>query len=327
MVFQHPYILFLLFLLIPYIAWYIWKRRTLTPEIQFPTTGVLAQAPKTPRMLLRHVPFILRCLSVASIIFVIAQPQKRDSWKNETTEGIDMMLVMDISGSMLAEDLRPNRLEAAKSVAVEFISGRTNDNIGLVAFSGKAFTQCPLTINHKELINLLLSLQTGMIEDGTAIGNGLATAISRIKESPAVSKAIILLTDGANNRGEIAPITASEIAASYGIRLYTIGVSTYGVAPYPFQTPTGIVYQNIDEDIDDSTLEQMATSTGGRYFRATDNNSLRAIYQEIDKMEKTRIHVKEYSQREELYFIFALLACCFLLVEILLKNTLLKSIP
>jgi Ca-activated chloride channel homolog len=327
MVFEHPYILFLLLLIIPYIAWYIWKHRFITPEIKFPTTSVLKQAPKTPRMYLRHAPFVLRCLSVASIVMVLAQPQKRDSWKNEISEGIDIMLVLDISGSMLAEDLRPNRLEAAKSVAVEFISGRSNDNIGLVAFSGQAFTQCPLTVNHKELINLLLSLKTGMIEDGTAIGNGLATAVNRIKESPSASKAIILLTDGANNRGEIAPITAAEIAQSVGIRLYTIGVSTYGTAPYPFQTPAGIVYRDIDEDIDDSTLEQMASTTGGRYFRATDNTSLRSIYQEIDKMEKTRIQVKEYSKREELYFIFAALACCFLLVEILLKNTVLKSIP
>lgn len=327
MVFVHPYILFLLLLLIPYILWYTWKRKTLTPEIQFPSTKVLAKAPKTPRLYLRHAPFVLRCLSLASLILVLAQPQKSDSWKNEKTEGIDIMMVMDISGSMLAEDLRPNRLEAAKNVAVEFISGRENDNIGLVAFSGQAFTQCPLTINHKELINFLLGLQTGMIEDGTAIGNGLATAVTRIKDSPASSKVIILLTDGANNRGEIAPITAAEIAQSYGIRLYTIGISTYGTAPYPVQTPTGIVYQNIDEDIDDSGLESMATLTGGRYFRATDNNSLRSIYQEIDTMEKTRIDVKEFSKKEELYFIFALLACVFLLTEVFLKNTILKSIP
>ncbi len=327
MIFAQPYLLFLLLLLIPYIVWYIKKNSSISAEVFFPTSKPFIDMPKTPRIYLRHLSFVLRIVSMALIIIVLAQPQKTDSWKSQTTEGIDIMLVIDISSSMLAEDLKPNRMEAAKNVAIEFVSGRPNDNIGLVAFSGQAFTQCPLTVNHKELINLITALKIGMIEDGTAIGNGLATAINRIKDSPSKSKVIILLTDGANNKGEIAPMSAAEIAKSLNIRLYTIGVSTYGVAPFPFQTPLGIVYKDVEEDIDDSSLEKMANITGGRYFRATDNNSLRSIYKEIDKLERTRIHVKEFSQREELYFIFALIATCLLLFDILLRNTLLKTIP
>jgi Ca-activated chloride channel family protein len=228
---------------------------------------------------------------------------------------------------MLAEDLKPNRLDAAKQVATEFIAQRPNDNIGMVVFAGESFTQCPLTINHSELINLFKGVACGMIEDGTAIGSGLATAINRIKDSKAKSKVIILLTDGSNNRGQVAPVTAGEIAKTFGIRVYTIGVGTRGKAPYPFQTPYGIQYQDVEVDIDETTLQQIADITGGTYFRATNTAALQDIYKEIDQLEKSKIQVNEYSQKEELYhwFVWAMLAC--LLAEMLLRQTVFKSIP
>lgn len=237
------------------------------------------------------------------------------------------MLAMDISGSMLAQDLKPNRLEAAKDVAASFINGRPNDNIGLVVFSAESFTQCPLTTDHAVLLNLFKDIQSGMIQDGTAIGLGLANAVSRIKDSHAKSKVIILLTDGSNNAGEIAPVTAAEIAKTFGVRVYTIGVGTKGMAPYPFQTAFGVQYQNIPVEIDEATLKQIASTTGGQYFRATDNASLKEIYSEIDQMEKTKISVQEYSKKQEEYKNWALLVFALLLVEILLRNTLLRNIP
>lgn len=237
------------------------------------------------------------------------------------------MLAMDISGSMLAQDLKPDRLEAAKDVAASFINGRPNDNIGLVVFSAESFTQCPLTTDHAVLLNLFKDIQSGMIQDGTAIGLGLANAVSRIKDSQAKSKVIILLTDGSNNAGEIAPVTAAEIAKTFGIRVYTIGVGTKGMAPYPFQTAFGVQYQNIPVEIDEATLRQIASTTGGQYFRATDNASLKEIYSEIDQMEKTKISVREYSKKQEEYKNWALLVFGLLLGEILLRNTLLRNIP
>jgi Ca-activated chloride channel family protein len=265
--------------------------------------------------------------AIAFLIVVLARPQSTDNWQNSTTEGIDIILGMDISSSMLAEDLKPNRLEAAKNVAASFINGRSNDNIGLVVFSGESFTQCPLTTDHAVLLNLFKDIHSGMIEDGTAIGLGLANAVSRIKDSQAISKVIILLTDGSNNRGEIAPVTAAEIARTFGIRVYTIGVGTKGEAPYPFQTAFGIKYQNIPVDIDEPTLKQIAATTGGQYFRATDNASLRAIYTEIDQMEKTKISVQEFSKKQEEYRNIALLVFTLLLLEILLRYTLFRKIP
>jgi Ca-activated chloride channel family protein len=228
---------------------------------------------------------------------------------------------------MRAEDLKPNRLEAAKDVAASFINGRVNDNIGLVIFSGESFTQCPLTTDHAVLLNLFKDVHCGMIEDGTAIGLGLANAVSRIKDSQAISKVIILLTDGSNNMGEIAPITAAEIAKTFGIRVYTIGVGTKGVAPYPFQTAFGVQYQNVPVDIDEDMLKQIAALTGGQYFRAMDNANLKSIYAEIDLMEKTKISVQEYSKKEEEYRNLALLVFGLLLLEILLRNILLRNIP
>jgi len=266
-------------------------------------------------------------IAIALIIFVLARPQSTNSWQNTSTEGIDIMLAMDISSSMLAQDLKPNRLEAAKDVASSFINGRPNDNIGLVVFSGESFTQCPLTTDHTVLLNLFKDIHSGMIDDGTAIGLGLANAVSRIKDSQAISKVIILLTDGSNNMGEIAPVTAAEIAKAFGIRVYTIGVGTRGMAPYPFQTAFGVQYQNIPVEIDEDALKQISSTTGGQYFRATDNSSLKEIYTEIDKLEKTKISVQEYSKKQEEYKNWALLIFALLLVEILLRYTLLRNIP
>jgi Ca-activated chloride channel family protein len=261
------------------------------------------------------------------LIIVLARPQLSNSFQTETTEGIDIVLALDISGTMLAEDLRPNRLEAAKKVATEFVSGRPNDNIGLVVFAGESFTQCPLTNDHAVLVNLFQGVQYGMIEDGTAIGLGLANAVSRIKDSEAKSKVIILLTDGSNNAGDVAPLTAAEIAQSFGIRVYTVGVGTRGMAPYPVQTPYGIRYQNLPVDIDEDMLRKVAGLTGGTYFRATDNTKLKFIYQEIDQLEKTKLRVHQYSKKNEEYTPFLLVALLLLITEIVLRHTVLRRLP
>ena len=327
MIFANPAYLFLLVFLLPLIAWYVWKQRNTYASVQVSTSRPFESMPPTWRIYLRHLPFVLRIAVLALVIVVLARPQSTNSWQNVSTEGIDIMMAMDISGSMLAEDLKPNRLEAAKEVAASFINGRPNDNIGLVVFAAESFTQCPLTTDHTVLLNLFKDIQPGIIQDGTAIGLGLANAVSRIKDSQAKSKVIILLTDGVNNTGEIAPVTAAEIAQTFGIRVYTIGVGTRGEAPYPFQTSFGIQYQNIQVDIDEPTLKQISATTGGQYFRATDNASLKEIYSEIDKMEKTKISVQEYSKKQEEYKNWALLLFLLLLIEILLRNTLLRNIP
>ena len=325
--FANPWCLLLLLIIPASIAYYIYNRKRLTAEIRFSSTKVFQEMPKNYKHYLRYLPLALHMLALAALIIAIARPQKSDSWSNQTTEGIDIVMSVDISSSMLAEDLKPNRLRAAKKVATEFISSRRNDNIGLVVFAGESFTQCPLTINHAELINLLNGIESGMIEDGTAIGSGLATAVNRIKDSKAKSKVIILLTDGSNNRGQIAPSTAGEIAKSFGIRVYTIGVGTRGMAPYPFQTPYGVQYQDVEVDIDEESLKNIAETTGGEYFRATDTKSLSSIYREIDKLEKTKIEVKEFSKKEELYHWFVLVLVVCLIGEITLRNTVFKSIP
>ena len=329
MIFANPSYIYLLLLLIPLIGWYFWKMRKNQASVEMSSSQAF-DAPKavTAKVYLRHVPFVLRMIAIALVIVILARPQSTNSWQNSSTEGIDIMMAIDISSSMLAQDLRPNRLEAAKNVAAAFINGRPNDNIGLVVFSAESFTQCPLTTDHAILLNLFKNIQSGMIEDGTAIGLGLANAVSRIKDSQAKSKVIILLTDGSNNRGEIAPVTAAEIAKTFGIRVYTIGVGTKGEAPYPFRLPGGMIQtQMIPVDIDEPTLKQIATTTGGQYFRATDNASLKEIYSEIDQMEKTKISVREYSKKEEEYKNIALLLLALLLLELLLKHTLLKKIP
>jgi len=328
MVFANPTYLYLLLLLIPLIGWYIYKLRKTQASLQVSASDPfdLPQA-KSWKVYLRHVPFILRMAIIALLIVVLARPQSTNSWQNSSTEGIDIMLALDISTSMRAEDLKPNRLEAAKDVAASFINGRPNDNIGLVVFAGESFTQCPLTTDHTVLLNLFKDIQMGMIEDGTAIGLGLANAVSRIKDSQAISKVIILLTDGVNNMGEIAPVTAAEIAKTFGIRVYTIGVGTQGTAPYPFQTPLGMQYRNIPVEIDEPVLKQISAITGAQYFRATDNASLKAIYSEIDQLEKTKISVQQFSKKQEEYKMLAIWIFILLLFEILLRNTLLRNIP
>ena len=328
MVFANPTYLYLLLLLIPMIGWYIYKLSKNQASLQVSSTEVFdAPGASTWKVWLRHVPFVLRMAAIAVLIVILARPQSTNSWQNSSTEGIDIMLAMDISGSMRAQDLKPDRLEASKDVAASFINGRPNDNIGLVVFAAESFTQCPLTTDHTVLLNLFKDVQPGIIQDGTAIGLGLANAVSRIKDSQAKSKVIILLTDGVNNQGEIAPVTAAEIAKTFGVRVYTIGVGTQGKAPYPWQTAFGVKYVDVDVEIDEPTLKQIAATTGGQYFRATDNASLKEIYSEIDKMEKTKISVQEYSKKQEEYKNWAILLFSLLLVEILLRNTLLRNIP
>lgn len=277
------------------------------------------------RVWLLHILFGIRMLILLILIVILARPQTTDRWENVTSEGIDIMMAMDISGSMLARDFNPDRLEAAKAVATQFISGRRTDRIGLVVFSGESFTQCPLTTDHAVLINLMREIKSGMIEDGTAIGLGLATAISRIKDSDAVSRVIILLTDGVNNMGEIAPVTAAEIARTFGIRVYTIGVGTRGTAPYPVQTPGGTIYQNMPVEIDEDVLNEISSMTGGRYFRATDNKSLVSIYEEIDKMERSKTDIQEYSMKREEFLPFGIAAALLLFLEILVRKLFLRK--
>ncbi len=327
--FAHPDYFYLLLLLIPVIAWYIWKEKKFNATILISTIQPVLNAGKSFKTYFRHILFILRILTLILLIIVLARPQSTKSWEKSITEGIDIIIALDISGSMLARDFNPDRLEASKDIATEFISGRRNDRMGLVVFSGESFTQCPLTTDHKVLINLFGNIKSGMIEDGTAIGVGLANAIKRLKDSDAISKVIILLTDGVNNRGSVDPLTAAEIAKTFGIRVYTIGVGSMGNAPYPVQNPfTGsIVYQNMPVEIDEEVLQEIADITNGKYFRATDNEKLREIYRIIDKLEKSKIDVREYSKKQEKYLWVAFAAAIILSGEILLKNTVLKNIP
>ena len=332
MIFANIEYLFLLLLLIPYIVWYFMRRKKTEPTLQVSTTRMYMNARRSWKLYLLHAPFLLRIAAFVMIVLVLARPQTTDNWQNTEIEGIDIMMAVDVSTSMLAEDLKPNRFEAAKQVASEFINGRPNDNIGLTIFAGEAFTQCPLTVDHAVLLNLFHSIkgdiaQRGLIEDGTAIGMGLANAISRLKDSKAKSKVIILLTDGSNNRGDISPLTAAEIAKQFGIRVYTIGVGTNGTAPYPMPTYAGIQYVNVPVEIDEQTLIQIAGTTNGNYFRATSNSKLEEVYKEIDKLEKTKLNVKEFSKREEAYLPFALVAFLCVLLELILRNTVLKKIP
>jgi Ca-activated chloride channel homolog len=327
MTFNNPEYLFLLLLLVPMIFWYVKEMHKSDASLQISSHRSLLTLAKSKRLKMMHLPFGLRSLAVALLIIALARPQASNSWRTESTEGIDIMLALDISGTMLAEDLKPNRLEASKDVASEFILSRPNDNIGLVVFAGESFTQCPLTTDHAVLVNLFKGIEYGIIEDGTAIGLGLANAVNRIKDSKAKSKVIILLTDGSNNRGDIAPITAAEIAKTFGIRIYAIGVGSYGKVSIPVPTPMGVQYQLMDSEFDEKSLQEIAAMTGGNYFRATNNDKLRSIYQEIDKLEKTKINVKEYSKKNEEYYLFALAALLFLILEVILRNTVLRRIP
>ena len=331
MEFANKEYLFLLLLLIPYLIWYVMYRKKTEPTMRMSDTFAFRYVQKSWKVMLMPLSMILRMLAFVMIVLVLARPQTQNSWKSETVEGIDIMLVMDVSTSMLAEDLKPNRIEAAKQVASEFVVGRPNDNIGLTIFAGESFTQCPMTTDHASLLNLLHNVRTdiaarGLIEDGTAIGMGLANAVSRLKESKAKSKVVILLTDGSNNRGDISPMTAAEIAKSLGIRVYTIGVGANGMAPYPVITPWGVETRNVEVRINEDLLRSIADQTGGRYFRATDNTKLSEIYSEIGKMEKVRTTVDSFPVYKELFGRYALAALICLLLELLIR-LLLKRLP
>ena len=329
MIFSNIAYLLLFIPLIAYVAWYLLVGKGLKPSMKVSTTLPFAGKVKSYKNYLVHVPFASRVIALSLLIIVLARPQLTSEWEERDVEGIDIMLATDVSTSMLAMDLQPNRLEAAKEVAQDFIAGRPNDNIGLTIFAGESFTQCPLTIDHIALANMLSAVDCdiaakGIIADGTAIGMGIANSVSRLKDSKAVSKVIILLTDGINNRGEITPEASAEMAKEFGVRIYTIGVGTdKKEAPYP--TPYGSM--NVPVEIDEKTLGNIAEATGGRYFRATDKQSLRDIYNEIDKLERTKLNVQQYQEYEELYQLFALLAILFLVIELLLRYTVLRRIP
>ena len=326
--FASPYYLWLLTLLVPMIGYYVWRTLQGGAAIRISSVAGVVRAPRTVRYYLRHLPFVLRAAAFALIVVALARPQDVEQNVRTNTEGIDIMLAIDVSGSMLARDFKPDRITAAKEVAGSFIADRYGDRIGLVAFAGEAFTQSPLTTDQSTLQTLLARIRSGLIEDGTAIGNGLATAVNRLRESEAKSKVIILLTDGVNNRGEIAPLTAAEIAKAQGIRVYTIGVGTEGMAPYPAIDMFGnITFVNQKVEIDEKTLTAISDMTGGKYFRATDKAKLKAIYDEINQLEKSKVEVTEHISYHELYLVWVLAALGLLLVEFLLSNLVLKRIP
>ena len=324
----NPGILWLFLIYIPLIAWYVWKHRTAYASLEISTVRPLARMKRPIRQYMLHGLFVLRLLALGCLIVVLARPQTRDAWHSSRTEGTDMVVALDISSSMLARDFKPDRLEAAKKIASRFINGRENDNMGLVVFAGEAFTGVPMTTDRAALVNYVNALNRDMLEDGTAIGDGLATAINRIKEGKAKSKSIILLTDGSNNTGIVAPLTAAEIAHKLGIKVYTIGVGTNGTAPYPQVNMFGrIEYVPTPVVIDEATLKQIADITGGKYYRATGNKVLSEIFDEIDSLEKTELDVRHFSHTEDCYLPWALAALGLVLLELLLRQTWLRTIP
>jgi Ca-activated chloride channel homolog len=325
--FKNPEFFYLLLVILPMAVWYIFRQKKNTASIRISSAEPVIKIPKTIKHYLRHLVFLFQIMAIAAFTIVLARPQSSSNWENVTTEGIDIMISLDISSSMLARDFSPDRLEAAKDVAMEFISGREYDRIGLVVFAGESFTQCPLTTDRAVLLNLFRDIKSGMIQDGTAIGNGLATAVARLKESEAISRVVILLTDGENNSGEIAPVTAAEIAKTFGIRVYTIGVGTVGTAPYPVQTPYGVQIRDMEVKIDEETLQEIASITDGKYFRATSNTKLEEIYNEIDELEKSKIEVREFSRRSEEFLPFALAGILLMVFSLLLRTTVFRSIP
>ncbi len=324
--FAHPWFLLGLVLVPLMVAWYLWRYRKQEAALQHSNLSLFDGIGQSLRVRLRWLPYALRCLAVGAMVVALARPQSQLSRQEMTVEGIDVVLAMDISGSMLAEDFKPNRLEAAKKVAADFIEGRKNDRMGLVVFAGEAFTQVPLTIDHQVLLKQLGAVKSGLVRDGTALGDGLATAINRIKDSQAESKVIILLTDGVNNQGSVDPLSAAEIAALYNIRLYTIGVGARGKAPFPFRDQFGRVhYQNIDVEIDEDLMKQMASATGdGQYFRATNRKALQEIFDQIDEMETSKIDVTQYAQTRDEHQPWLWLAAIALLLEALLRYVWLK---
>ncbi len=332
MLFANREYLFLLILLVPYVLWYCLWRKKKEATLRVSSTAIYKRVPKTWRNYLLHAPMVLRCVAFTLLVIAMARPQTQNSWDNRVTEGIDIVMCLDISTSMLAEDLKPNRIEAAKNVAAEFIANRPNDNMGIVIFAGETFVQCPMTTDHATLVNMLRGVRTditqnGLMEDGTAIGDGLATAISRLQESKAKSKVVILLTDGVNNRGDISPLTAAQIAQSLGVRVYTIGLGTNGTAPYPMIVAGGKQYVNVPVEIDAKSLNEIAATANGNYYRATNNKELKQIYEDIDKLEKSKLTVQRFSKRYDVFMPFAMGALLALLAEILLRTTILRRLP
>ncbi len=329
MEFANPHILWLLAAIVPLTGYYVWRTMQGDATIRISSVEGLRHAPRTVRYYLRHVPFALRCIALATLIVALARPQSAEHDTRTDAEGIDIVLAIDISGSMLARDFKPDRITAAKEVAGSFVADRYGDRIGLVVFAGEAFTQSPLTTDQSSLQTLLSRIRSGVIEDGTAIGNGLATAINRLRESDAKSKVVILLTDGVNNRGEIAPLTAAAIAQDYGIKVYTIGVGTMGEAPYPVFDQRGNLVQtvNMKVEIDEEMLRKIARQTGGEYFRATDKQTLQSIYDQINSMEKSRVEVSEFTILHEEYLVWVLAALAALLLEFIVSRLILKRIP
>jgi len=326
-IFLYPWVLYLL-VLVPLITLiYFFKLRRNQSSIKISDTKILSNSKGSLRVKLIHLPFILKMIVLTLIIIALARPQSFSSGTNVTTEGIDIAIVLDISGSMLAEDFKPNRLEAAKKITDKFIEGRVSDRIGLVIFSRVAFTQCPLTIDYSVLRNLLKEIKSGMLEDGTAIGNAIANGVNRLKNSDAKSKVIILITDGVNNAGEIDPLSASEIAKAYGIRIYSIGVGTRGEAPYPIQTPFGTRYQMVPVEIDEVLMKKISDNTDGQYFRATNNKALEEIYLKIDKLEKSKVEITSYRTAAELYHYLMLPMIIFFLLDLILSRTILRKLP
>lgn len=329
MEFASPKILWFLLLLIPLVAYYIYRARQGGAAVIVSTIDTVKRAPKTIRYYLRHIPFVLRCVALSLIVVAIARPQSAEHYTNTTTEGIDIVLAVDVSTSMLAKDFTPDRLSVAKEVASEFISDRTGDRIGLVVFAGESFTQSPLTTDQSSLQTMLGRITSGVIEDGTAIGNGLATSINRLRESDAKSKVVILLTDGVNNRGEISPLTAAKIAKDMSIKVYTIGIGRRGTAPYPIFDERGreVDVVNMKVEIDEKILRDIAEQTGGEYFRATDKQTLEAIYDRINQLEKSKVEVENRTTLHEEFLVFVLCALAALLLEFIIEKIILKRIP
>lgn len=329
MFFEYPFLLWLEFILVPLVAFYVW--RELGGKIPYLNVGDIRQFTFGKfggiRTWLRHVPFVLMATAVALMIVALARPRTSEQIEKVDTEGIDIVMAMDVSTSMLARDFKPDRIGAAKDIAIEFISTRPTDRMGIVVFAGESFTQSPLTTDRATLINLMKEIETGLIEDGTAIGNGLATAVARLKDSDAKSKVVILLTDGVNNRGEISPSMAAEIARTFNIRVYTIGVGAMGTAPYPVMTPWGVELQQVKVEIDEQLLKDISDKTGGKYFRATDNTKLLEIYGEINDMEKSRTTVESFPKYSELYTRYALAAAIALLLAAVFKLFILRRLP
>ncbi len=325
--FARPELLYLLLIIPLMLAWYIYKFKRSQPSLQVSAIDPFLNQPASWRLWLIHFMFALRVLAIALIILAIARPQSSLRRQDVTVEGIDIVIAFDISGSMLAEDFKPNRIEAAKDLAIEFIQNRPNDRLGLVVFAGESFTQSPLTIDHAVLINLFRDVRAGMIRDGTAIGDGLAIAVDRLRNSTAVSKVVILLTDGVNNMGSVDPLTAAEMARLYGVRVYSVGVGTIGMAPFPVQTPFGTRQQMVEVKIDEDLLIEVSRMTDGKYFRATSNEKLKAVYDEIDQLERTKIDVTEYRRRVDEFRPLALMALLLLLAELVLRYSVFRTTP